>query len=147
MFSVQASCPCLFRSHNTGGKSVYFSAHIWKLKKAVCQLSLMFPILAIKCENRIIEGLIHNETGSPISDPYYMEETYVYPNWLGSLTEIPQEMLDSDWSIDSPFWKGKTEHSKLGINSIEGPCYCSRIFRPVAVDDAHTGTCKTYYNV
>ena len=63
----------------------------------------MFPILAIKCENRIIEGLIHNETGSPISDPYYMEETYVYPNWLGSLTEIPQEMLDSDWSIDSPF--------------------------------------------
>ena len=85
----------------------------------------MFPILAIKCENRIIEGLIHNETRIPISDPYYMDETYVYPNWLGFLTEIPQ----------------------LGINSIEGPCHCSRIFRPVAVEDIHSGTCKTYYNV
>ena len=51
----------------------------------------MFPILAIKCENRVIEGLIHNKTRNPVPDPTYMEETFVYPNWLGRLTEIPQE--------------------------------------------------------
>ena len=72
--------------------------HFRKAKKAVCQLSLMFPILAIKCDNRIIEGLIHNDTRSPISDPFYMNETFVYPNWLGPLTEIPQERLIYDVS-------------------------------------------------
>ena len=76
------------------------NVHFRKAEKAVCQLSLMFPIIAIKCDNRIIEGLIHNDTRSPIPDPFYMKETFVYPNWLGSLTEIPQERLIYDLSAN-----------------------------------------------
>ena len=87
----------------------------------------MFPILAIKCDNRIIEGLIHNDTRSPISDPFYMKETFVYPNWLGSLTEIPQERLIYDvWHVSQ--LKLRKRVTSMLVTDVGGQMCCWQDF-------------------